>query len=348
MRADIVEAAMRRALTLATHSPTYGGNPQVGCVILAPDGTQIGAGYHHGTGTPHAEIEALRSAPAERLHGATAIVTLEPCRHYGHTGPCTQALITAGIREVYYSVPDPTPQAGGGGAELERAGLHVQGGLLQDAGERLLRPWLLAARHERPYVIVKTASTLDGRAAAADGTSQWITGPQARAHAHLVRAGVDAILVGTGTVLADDPSLTARTPDGGLALHQPAPIVLGDRPIPADARVRRHPIPLRCRAGHAPAAVLRTLYQQGMRRVLVEGGPTLAAAFLTAGLADELDLYLAPLLLGEGRPAIGDLGIATLADAQHLTIDAVERLGTDLLVRALIGDGAASTEQETH
>jgi diaminohydroxyphosphoribosylaminopyrimidine deaminase/5-amino-6-(5-phosphoribosylamino)uracil reductase len=186
----------------------------------------------------------------------------------------------------------------------------------------------------RPYVTLKWASSLDGRAAAADGSSQWITGEAARAHVHEQRAASDAIIVGIGTVLADGPSLTARSADGGLLPDQPIPVVIGERAVPAGARLHDHPKPLVATASRDLEEVLRGLYAQGIRRALVEGGPTLASAFVAAGLVDEYLVYLAPMLLGGDRLALGNLGIGTLGDARRLEFVGVERLGEDLLVRA--------------
>jgi diaminohydroxyphosphoribosylaminopyrimidine deaminase / 5-amino-6-(5-phosphoribosylamino)uracil reductase len=330
-------AALNRAFELARHGPV-GENPQVGAVLLAPSGEVLAEGWHAGAGTPHAEAAALTVAAGARraVLGATAVVTLEPCNHIGRTPSCAKALIDAGVRRVVYSVSDPNPVAAGGAERLRAAGIEVVGGVAESTGRELLADWLAA--FTRPYVIVKIAQTLDAKVAAADGTSRWITGDQARVHAHQVRAEVDAIIVGTGTVLADDPSLTARLPDGSLAEQQPERIVLGSRETPPGAAVRR--------VNEMPGGgfiqlstpdlgqALDVLAGRGHRRVLVEGGPTLASAFLRAGLVDELHLYLAPLLLGGGTTAVTDLGIATLAQAQHWQIAATQRLGEDLLVIA--------------
>jgi diaminohydroxyphosphoribosylaminopyrimidine deaminase/5-amino-6-(5-phosphoribosylamino)uracil reductase len=231
-------------------------------------------------------------------------------------------------------VPYPGEHSAGGAERLHEAGVAVEGGVLGAEVEAMLDDWLFAARYRRPRVTVKWASSLDGRAAASDGSSQWITGPAARADVHRRRAAADAIAVGMGTVLADDPALTARDADGGLVEEQPIPVVFGRRPVPADTAVMRHP--------HAPilldgadlAADLHELHRRGIRSLFVEGGPTLASAFLAAGLADEVLVYLAPALLGGPRLAVGDLGISTITGARRLDFAAVERLGDDLLVVA--------------
>ena len=328
------DSAMRRALELAARGPATGANPQVGCVILSPDGDTIAEGWHRVQGTPHAEVDALSALPPDRARGATAVVTLEPCNHHGHTGPCSEALIDAGIARVFYAVSDPNPAASGGADRLREAGVEVTGGVLADAVSEFLHPWLTATRLGRPYITLKWASSLDGRAAAADGTSQWITGEAARAHVHAQRAAADAIIVGTGTVLADDPSLTARDAAGFLLPHQPVPVVIGERAVPAGARIHNHPKPFIATASRDLQTVLRGLYARGIRRAFVEGGPRLASAFIAAGLVDEYLVYLAPMLLGGQRVALGDLGIGTLGSARRLTIVQFERFGEDILVRA--------------
>ena len=333
-------AAMLRALELAALGPIAGPNPRVGAVLLAPDGTRIGEGHHRGAGTPHAEVAALTDARAAGAdpRGSTAVVTLEPCRHTGRTGPCTRALVDAGVARVVVSVPDPGAVAGGGAADLRSAGVDVTVGALRTEGEALLRVWLAAVRSGRPYVTVKVATTLDGRVAAADGTSRWITSSESRAHAHGVRAEVDAIAVGTGTALADDPALTARTATGGLASSQPFRVVVGHRELPAAARMHGPGGEVLTLATHDPAEVLAVLAARDVRHVLVEGGPVLVTAFLRAGLVDEVHTYLAPTLLGAGRSAVGDLGIGTMADALRLTLAEVHRLGSDVLLVARPGN----------
>ena len=326
------ERQMRRALALAARGPATGVNPQVGCVLVNDAGEIVAEGWHRGAGTPHAEVDAL-SKVADAT-GLTAIVTLEPCNHTGRTGPCSLALIEAGVSRVIYSVSDPNPQAGGGAERLRAAGVEVEGGLLADDTEQLLHPWLTAVRLGRPFVTVKWAASLDGRAAAADGTSQWITGTAARQHVHERRALADAIVVGTGTVLDDDPSLTARGDAGELMEHQPIPVVIGERAVPADAKLRSHPAGLIETGSRDLHAVLADLYGRDIRRVFVEGGPTLASAFIEAGLADEYLVYLAPTLIGGPTLAITDLGISTIADQRRLTITGLDRLGDDIVITA--------------
>ncbi|KQQ21164.1 bifunctional diaminohydroxyphosphoribosylaminopyrimidine deaminase/5-amino-6-(5-phosphoribosylamino)uracil reductase [Rathayibacter sp. Leaf299] len=328
------EHAMRRALAIAERGPARGVNPRVGCLLLAPDGTVLSEGWHHGAGTAHAEVDALSKLAPGAATGATAIVSLEPCDHTGRTGPCSQALIRAGVARVVYAVNDPGSRSGGGGDTLRAAGIEVIEGVLADEGEEFLHVWLTAARLHRPFVTLKWASTLDGRTAAADGSSRWITGAAARQRVHEQRADSDAILVGTGTVLADDPSLTARGDGGELLEHQPIPVVVGERPVPEDAHVLHHPHPAVLERHHDLEAVLDRLYRAEIRHVYVEGGPTLASALVAAGLVDEYLVYLAPALLGGPRLALGDIGVAGIADARRLRLHSVEVLGDDLLVTA--------------
>lgn len=325
---------MRRALELAELGPARGVNPRVGCVILSPDGDVLAEGWHRGAGTPHAEVDAISTLPPGAARGATAIVTLEPCNHTGRTGPCAQALVEAGVARVVYAVDDPGDHSSGGARTLRDAGVHVTRGVLADEVEAFLGDWLFAARHRRPRVTVKWASSLDGRAAAADGTSRWITGPEARADVHLRRAASDAIAVGTGTVLADDPALTARDADGELLEEQPIPVVFGRREVPAGAALERHPHEAIRMAGADLAADLAELQRRGIRSLFIEGGPTLASSFLAAGLADEVLVYLAPALIGGPRTAIDDLGVATIGDALRYDFTDLVRLGDDVLVVA--------------
>lgn len=340
-------AAMRHALGLARRGPAHGPNPRVGCVLLAPGaGTDpsgapdpaavLGEGWHRGAGTAHAEVAALADARrrGHDVRGATAVVTLEPCDHTGRTGPCSVALLDAGVARVVVSVADPNPQAAGGADRLRAAGVDVRAGVLAEQGREALGAWLPAVGRSRPFVTLKLATSLDGRAAAADGTSRWITSAQSRRHAHDLRAEVDAIVVGTGTALADDPSLTARTADGALTHHQPLRVVVGHRGVPAGARLHGPGGDLVHLRTHDPHEVLRALHGREARHVLVEGGPTLAAAFLRAGLVDEVHAYVAPVLLGAGPPALADLGITTIAGALRLTPREVVHLGPDVLVVA--------------
>ncbi|MDQ1289769.1 MAG: diaminohydroxyphosphoribosylaminopyrimidine deaminase [Actinomycetota bacterium] len=325
-------AAMRRALVLAARGPAVGPNPRVGCVILDASGVPVAEGWHHGAGEPHAEVEAL--AADRSGAGRTAVVTLEPCHHVGRTGPCTRALLDAGITRVVIASRDPNPLAAGGAEALREAGADVETGVLATESDALNRRWMFALANGRPFVTWKFATTLDGRSAAADGTSRWITGPAARADVHARRATSDAVLVGTGTVLADDPRLTVRDTDGRETGRQPLRVVLGRRPLPPDARVLDDAAPTLCLSHRDPALALAELHAREIRHVWLEGGPTVAAAFLRAGLVDEVLAYVAPALLGAGPAAVADLGIPTLDRAERLVITDVRRLGDDILVVA--------------
>ena len=286
-------------------------------------------GFHHGAGTPHAEVEALRAAGVA-ARGATAYVSLEPCNHTGRTGPCARALLAAGVSRVVYAQPDPNPVAAGGATTLREAGVEVLGGLLAEESQALNPEWTFSQQHGRPFVSWKVAATLDGRTAAADGTSSWITGPAARQDVHRLRGRSGAIMVGTGTVLADNPRLTVRIPDGQLAERQPLRIVVGDREIPAHANVFSNEAPtIRLPSGD-PARLLAAVHERGIHHVWLEGGATLAAAFCKAGLVDRAIVYLAPALLGAGTSLVADLGITTMADIVRLHLIDVARLGDDV------------------
>lgn len=324
--------AMGRALELAARGPR-GVNPQVGAVILSPEGEILAEGWHHGAGTPHAEVDALAKLVPGTARGATAVVTLEPCNHTGRTGPCAVALIEAGVTRVVYALDDPGALSGGGGERLRNAGVAVDAGEQADDARALIDGWLTAQQLGRPHISVKWAQSLDGRAAAADGSSQWITGPEARADVHRRRAEADAIAVGTGTVLADDPALTARA-DRELLPHQPIPVVIGARPTPTDAAVRRHPHTPLFYDTHDLHAILADLHERGIQRLFVEGGPTLASAFVEAGLVDRVLAYLAPVLLGGDRLALTDIGVGSIDAALRLEVDDWVPLGTDLLAIA--------------
>lgn len=331
---DVVAvAAMSRAIALAelglgSTSP----NPIVGCVIVGPDGSVVGEGYHARAGQAHAEVVALRDA-GERARGATAFVTLEPCRHIGRTPPCTQALIDAGVARVVFAVADPDPVAGHGADDLRAAGVRVEEGLLGDEAARSNEAWLHHARTGRPFVTWKYAATLDGRVAAADGTSRWITGEAARHDVHLLRARSDAIVVGTGTVLADDPRLDVRLPDAPNS-NRPLRVVVGRRAVPPGARVLDDAAPTVLLTEHDPKSVLALLSVRGVVSVLLEGGPTLAGAFVAAGMVDRVVAYVAPALLGAGPAALGDAGIETLGSALRLHVEAVDLVGDDVRIIA--------------
>ena len=319
--------AMWRALELAsTPGVPLGPNPRVGCVLLGGDGAEIAEGYHRGAGTLHAEAAALGEAGTE-ARGATAVVTLEPCNHIGRTGPCTQALIDAGVSRVVFAQPDPNPVAAGGEAALRAAGVVVEYGLLEREARALNRAWTFAMEHHRPFVTWKFATTLDGRSAAADGSSRWISSRAARVDSHRLRAQCDVMLVGAGTVEADDPELTVRDEYDELLPHQPLRAVMGLRDLLPGRRVlndRAETVSLRTRDPHE---ALDLLHARDRQHVFLEGGPHLASAFLQAGLVDEVIAYVAPALLGAGTPAVADLGIGSIEDAKRLQITDVATVG---------------------
>jgi diaminohydroxyphosphoribosylaminopyrimidine deaminase/5-amino-6-(5-phosphoribosylamino)uracil reductase len=336
------DEAMRRAIALAGRGlGTTSPNPVVGCLLLSADGEVIGEGFHAYAGGPHAEIVALAQA-GELARGGTCVVTLEPCNHTGRTGPCAQALIVAGVKRVVIAVDDPTPVAAGGVATMRSAGLQVETGVRRGEAEQGNVAWLTAVRRTRPYVTWKFAATLDGRSAAADGTSQWITSEPARSDVHALRSTVDAIVAGVGTVLADDPQLTVRDlRDGSLAIKQPLRVVVDTHGrTPETARVRDVAAPTwiatATAVGTGPDGridlntLLAELYARGVRSVLLEGGPTLAGAFLSAGLVDTVIGYVAPKLLGAGTPALVDAGVTTIADAIELELTDITQIGPDL------------------
>jgi diaminohydroxyphosphoribosylaminopyrimidine deaminase / 5-amino-6-(5-phosphoribosylamino)uracil reductase len=328
--------AMGTALAAALNGPR-GANPLVGAVVVDPDGRELVTGFHRGAGTAHAEADAIAQAAAAGLDlsGCTMVVTLEPCNHIGRTGPCARAIIAAGITDVIYAVDDPHDPAAGGATTLRDAGVRVRSGLGAGEALDLNRQWFESVAAQRPFVTLHIAQTLDSRIAADDGTSQWISSPESLADNHAVRGRIDAILVGTQTVLVDNPRLTARDAAGTPAKKQPVRAVMGLRDIPADAAIHGDDglavhLPTR-----DPAEALSMLYESGTRHLMVEGGSRILSAFLAAGLVDELIVYLAPTLLGSGTPALTGLGITTLSDAQQWEWDpsdggAVRTLGRDL------------------
>ncbi len=338
--------AMERALQLAA-SPGVPRqpNPRVGCVLLAPDGTIVGEGHHHGAGNPHAEIEALKAA-GDLARGAAAFVTLEPCNHTGRTGPCAEALIEAGVVKVVVAQRDPNPIAQGGLETLAAAGIEVEHGLLADDARALNPTWTFAHEHGRPFVTWKFATTLDGRSAAADGTSRWVSSQPAIQDTHLLRARCDTMLVGTNTVALDDPRLTVRDADDQPLPDQPLRVVMGERDLDPGRRIfddAAETVHLRTRD---PLEALTSLYRDHDRQhVFFEGGPTLAAAFLKAGVVDEVVTYVAPLLLGRGLSAVGNLRIRTMSKALrlHITDVTVVGEGSEANVRITLTAGRKGT-----
>ncbi|MGH3727011.1 MAG: bifunctional diaminohydroxyphosphoribosylaminopyrimidine deaminase/5-amino-6-(5-phosphoribosylamino)uracil reductase RibD [Mycobacterium sp.] len=326
-----LDAAMELAIRAAEQvkGSTY-PNPPVGAVILDAAGVVVGMGGTRPSGQEHAEVVALAQAGAAAA-GGTAVVTLEPCNHHGRTGPCVDAIVAAGVSRVVYAVADPNPQAAGGAERLRTLGVEVLGGIDADrVAGGTLREWLHKQRTGRPHVTWKYGASVDGRSAANDGTSQWITSEQSRADVHRRRSFADAVVVGTGTVFADDPQLTARGDDNALLPHQPLRVVVGMREVSSDAKVLNddsHTMVIRT---HDPAEVLAALGDR--TDVILEGGPTLAGAFLRAGLVDRILAYLAPMLLGGNVPAVEDVGVSTLSRALRWDYDHIERMGPDVLL----------------
>ncbi|MFD8645667.1 bifunctional diaminohydroxyphosphoribosylaminopyrimidine deaminase/5-amino-6-(5-phosphoribosylamino)uracil reductase RibD [Streptomyces zaomyceticus] len=353
-QADIT--AMRRAVELAARGlGATSPNPVVGCVITDASGHQVGEGFHRRAGGPHAEVHALREAGV-LARGGTAYVTLEPCNHTGRTGPCAQALIEAGIGRVVYAVGDPNPQATGGADTLRAAGVEVARGLLEDEAEAVNIAWLTSVRRGRPFVRWKYGATLDGRIAAADGTSRWITSAESRADVHRLRAESDAVVVGSGTARTDDPHLAVRGVEGAV---QPLRVVVDTEAVAVKpgARVLDDAAPTliaiaedaatavggadvvrlpRAGRGLSVPALLDALHTRGVRSVLLEGGPTLAGAFVAAGAVDQVVGYLAPVLLGAGPNALAGGGISTITDALRLDITETVRIGSDLRITATL------------
>lgn len=341
-------------------------NPAVGAVVFRGDRV-LGRGFTQPPGGPHAEVVALeraarRHGPAS-LRGASLAVTLEPCCHQGRTGPCTEVVLGAGLGRVFVGHVDPHPAVRGGGVRrLRRAGLAVRVGVLEAACREQHRGFLSRLERGRPFVTLKLAASLDGRIATASGESRWITGERARAHVHQLRERSDAVMVGSGSALGDDPALTARR--GGRVVHRPVRVLVDSRlRVPPSARLYRADVartwvlcgraaprrrrraieatgarvlevPMR-RGGLRLDRALERLSAEGLGTLLVEGGGGLAAALVRDGLVDELVWFAAPLLLGsEGRPALGSLALARLADAPALAIGRVRRVGPDLLIEA--------------
>lgn len=299
------ERFLDRAAALAAEWMTF-PNPRVGCVIVR-DGVIVGEGAHQRDGDAHAEVNALAIA-GERAAGATVYVTLEPCKHVGRTGACAQALIDAGVSRVVIAVADPTAQAGGGAELLRAAGVAVDF-IASEPARTANEHWLHAMERGRPFVTVKLATSLDGRVAAAAGVETAISNATSRRHVHALRARVDAILVGTNTAVVDDPELTVREVQTG---QQPQRFVMGVRRLPQDLRMFSGSQPAQQLHTRDPWEVVRVLGERRIRHLLVEGGPTVARAFIEAGLVDEVVWITAPIVLNDGPFALGDAPLASL------------------------------------
>ena len=315
-------AFMQRAIALSENGlGRTAPNPIVGAVIVAADGSVIAEGFHDRQSSPdHAEVVALKAA-GEKAHGATMYVTLEPCNHTGTTGPCTQAIIDAGIKSVVYAVVDPNTVAAGGAATLKAAGIEVVVGVGADDATHSNRAWLTKIIKGRPFITWKVAATLDGKVAAMDGTSKWITNEASRADVQKVRRSVDAIMVGTQTVIADDPQLVPRDGKDGA---NPLRIVCGTQELPKGAHVFDSAAPTKVIASKDLKVIATELLATGVNHVLLESGPTLATAMLTAGMLDELMLYQGASVLGTGKSFVADLGVLTIENAIS-----VQRISTE-------------------
>ena len=315
-------------------------NPSVGCVIVEPvRGRVVGRGWTRPGGRPHAETEALGQA-GSLARGGTAYITLEPCSHKGKTPACCDALIGAGIARVFSALQDPDHRvAGSGHARLRAAGLDVLVGLLAHEARQVNRGYLTRRDKGRPWVSLKIAMSIDGRIATGTGDSQWITGPRSRSVVHTLRARHDAILTGSGTVRADDPTLTCRLP--GMGHFSPLRVVMnGFRGMPADCRMMRHAdvVPVRVFGGDAgrlaPRDVLHALAGDGINSVLVEAGAGIVSAFLQSGFVDEIWSFCGPRIIGsDGLSGFPALGVDRLEEAKHFRLVAVHRLGDDTLAQ---------------
>jgi diaminohydroxyphosphoribosylaminopyrimidine deaminase/5-amino-6-(5-phosphoribosylamino)uracil reductase len=321
-------SAMRRAdnlskLGLGITAP----NPIVGALVLNPNGDVVGEGFHQReNGGKHAEVVALEMA-GPQAEGGTLILTLEPCNHHGKTPPCSEAIIKAGITKVIFSVADPNPKAAGGAAHLISAGVEVESGLLSDEIESTNRAWLKKIRTGRPYITLKIATTLDGKVAASDGSSKWITNEAARAQVQELRSECDAIVTGTGTVIADDPAMTVREVKRGNFKFNPARVVMGKRGIPAGSKILDESSPTIHLESHNLSQLLELADERGWNRILVEAGPKLTSAFLKAELFDEIYLYQAPTLLGGNFNFVGDFEVRNLKERMDLEIISTEIIG---------------------
>jgi len=357
----MIPVPMRHALDMAATAPeSTSPNPTVGAVIVAADGSVIAEGVTRPPPGPHAEAVALAAA-GDSARGATMFVTLEPCNHQGRTPPCAQAIIAAGIAEVHYAVADPDGKGRGGHVALEAAGIRVVAGEGEDEARRINEAFFKHRTTGLPFVIAKFAASLDGRIAAASGDSRWVSGPDARAWTHRLRTRIDAILVGSGTVIIDDPELTAR-PDDQLTARQPLRVIVDSRGrIPPMARVLTGPaktlvattgaataswrgvieaqgaevLTLPAESGHVDlAALLQELGRRDVLSLLVEGGGVILGGCFDCGLVDKVHAVLAPIIIGaaEAPSAVAGKGAYRVAEALHLRDLSVERLGEDILV----------------
>ena len=320
--------AMARAIECASYGlgKTF-PNPIVGAVITSATGEFISEGFHQGT--DHAEVLAIRGTK-EIPEGSTLYVSLEPCNHHGKTPPCVDAIIESGIKKVIYAISDPNPVAAGGTERLRSAGIEVVSGIGEVQAIHENRAWLTKIEKGRPRITWKIASTMDGKVAAADGSSKWITGELARADVAKIRAQSDAIVTSTATVIADDPLLTSK----GLGKN-PIRIVMGLSEINGDSQILGNDAETILIKSHDFKELISLANDRGFNQLLIESGPTLGTALLRADLVDEIILFQAPTFLGAGKPSIGDLGISNISGRLDFDITEVEVIGADLKMTLL-------------
>lgn len=318
--------AMQRAIALSQKGlGKTSPNPIVGAVIINSDGQIIAEGFHDRMSSPdHAEIVALKAAGV-KAQGATMVITLEPCNHTGATGPCSKAIADAGISKVVYAVKDPNKKAAGGSQALRDQGVQVEGGVLESDAAYANRAWLTKIEKNRPFFTWKVATTLDGKIAATDGTSQWISNEVSRNDVQILRRQADAILVGTNTVITDDPHLIPRGDFPGFTAN-PLRVVCGEQLLPPTSKIFDEAAPTLLVKTKNLNDLVEELNKKGINHVLVEAGPTLATAMLKQGLLDELVIYQAPSVLGQGKSFVADFGATTIKE-----LLALDHVATDVL-----------------
>lgn len=330
MATPIREDLMARAIELSRNG-FPAPNPHVGCVIER-DGEIVGEGFHDHAGGPHAEVNALAQA-GQKAKGATAYVTLEPCNHHGRTGPCSEALLNAGVARVVIACPDLNPRAMGGAQRLREAGVEVVEGVMLQEAREANEMWITAVERKRPYIVVKAAMTLDAQIAMHNGESKWITGEAARKQAHMLRAECGTVLVGRKTVEWDDPALTVRHVE---VVNQPTRIVLDPKAsLPKTKQVFNDAAPTIHVTGTIDLpGLMDDLYTQGIVGILVEGGAVTIGSFFQHGLVDRLELFYAPKVLGDGLGWVSGFGVPSLEQAPRFTITRTQMLEPDLWVTA--------------
>jgi len=335
----LLQRAMLRANKLAIRGlGLTTPNPIVGAVILDAEGKEVASGFHRGG--DHAEVIAINGALAQGFSdfaNATLVVTLEPCNHHGKTPPCVGAIIKAGFGQVVFAVHDPNPIAEGGAKALTAAGISVISGVEKEYVAYCNRAWLQKIKTGKPWVITKIATTLDGKVAAPDSTSQWITSAEARSDVAQIRNHVDAIVTTTATVLSDNPDLTPRFSGANPSGREvnPIRIVLGEREIPADAKIRNDRAETRFIHSRSFSDVMEMARAEGWNQVLVEAGSQFNSNLITSGSVDEILLYQAPSLLGQGKAFYENIAVATLTDRMDFTLGEVKRVGSDLRIQLL-------------